>query len=290
MEVRTFSIPQADRRTATGKTPDRGPCLAKHFQYPSSGSTDCNPGLVARGSGEERDFQYPSSGSTDCNVLERLLTPGGRGAFSIPQADRRTATRQLDALGLRRQHAFQYPSSGSTDCNRALVPSCPLAVSSAFSIPQADRRTATVAGAQGMVRARDAFQYPSSGSTDCNARVDTELWLCSHQDLQYPSSGSTDCNPGARGGTRFPVLCFQYPSSGATDCNHLGARRLRALRRAVFQYPSSGSTDCNPRHRGEQGRHRRPFQYPSSGSTDCNQNRPDICQHQHLRLSVSLKR
>src|SRR5579875_3622145 len=143
MEVRTFSIPQADRRTATGKTPDRGPCLAKHFQYPSSGSTDCNPGLVARGSGEERDFQYPSSGSTDCNVLERLLTPGGRAPFSIPQADRRTATgrwypaarsrsaalsvslKRIDGLQLWREHRG-WSGRGTP-----------------FSIPQADRRTAT---------------------------------------------------------------------------------------------------------------------------------------------------
>src|SRR5579875_1252454 len=197
------------------------PLACTLFQYPSSGSTDCNwprsapppgrtptlsvslkriDGLQPPGAQQQRVqppelFQYPSSGSTDCNLLGVGWHAADLAAsFSIPQADRRTATHRFApwcarlgiplSVSLKRIDGLQ-PRSPPPPPTRAgslsvslkridgLQPETASAMqpgpSGAFSIPQADRRTATRSCACTRRAPASTFQYPSSGSTDCNA-------------------------------------------------------------------------------------------------------------------------
>src|SRR5579875_3760111 len=89
-------------------------------------------------------FQYPSSGSTDCNNRCRVVVPAEpkplsvslkridglqpQNTHTLPRGGKRLSVslKRIDGLQLapRERHwvavplAFQYPSSGSTDCNR----------------------------------------------------------------------------------------------------------------------------------------------------------------------------
>src|SRR5579883_1549730 len=249
-----------------------GSSCSTPFQYPSSGSTDCNSTRQAYGRPLACTlFQYPSSGSTDCNSVTVATSAPSRSAF-------------------------QYPSSGSTDCNSRTRPGSaasprPLSVSlkriDGLQLHAPGVRPAAGVHAlsvslkriDGLQRipwdpARQPlvwlFQYPSSGSTDCNwprsapppGRTPTLSVSLKRIDGLQP--------PGAQQQRVQPPELFQYPSSGSTDCNLLGVGWHAADLAASFSIPQADRRTATHRHPRPGPPRAVRFQYPSSGSTDCN--------------------
>src|SRR5579875_482142 len=167
-----------------------GSSCSTPFQYPSSGSTDCNSTRQAYGRPLACTlFQYPSSGSTDCNWPRSAPPPGRTPTLSV-------SLKRIDGLqppGAQQQRVqppelFQYPSSGSTDCNLLGVGWHAADLAASFSIPQADRRTATHRHPRPGPPRAVRFQYPSSGSTDCNAAVRRVVRAAGHPPFSIPQA------------------------------------------------------------------------------------------------------